>query len=291
MGYRTKNDAIEALAATVGFIWTIGYVAYSVAQWTGVVVIFSAIGLVISAMIAVSRWKENRRTRARDRLPCAHGVDGAKWKPSLCAQCTSEQTESESRRKEERDAQKAREYAEWIKRIRLPEYLKSMHPQEFEPLICQLYSRLGYQTELTRYTGDGGVDGYLRKDGQTTILQCKRVQGSVGEPILRDLYGTMRAENASSGLVVTTGRVSKQARRWVRNKPIDIVELETLQRLISDNFAETDVVPPDFTEQLSEKYKCPRCDAKLRIRKGRWGKFWGCSAYPKCSFTRRWKKS
>lgn len=35
---------------------------------------------------------------------------------------------------------------------------------------------------------------------------------------------------------------------------------------------------------------CPRCGGKLVLRNGRYGKFWGCSNYPRCRFTRNAKK-
>ncbi len=32
--------------------------------------------------------------------------------------------------------------------------------------------------------------------------------------------------------------------------------------------------------------KCPFCGSELVLRKGKYGQFWGCSAYPRCKFTR-----
>jgi len=32
--------------------------------------------------------------------------------------------------------------------------------------------------------------------------------------------------------------------------------------------------------------KCPRCGGILRTKEGKFGKFLGCSRYPKCEFTR-----
>ena len=31
---------------------------------------------------------------------------------------------------------------------------------------------------------------------------------------------------------------------------------------------------------------CPKCGGKLRIRNGKYGKFYGCSNYPNCEFTK-----
>lgn len=33
---------------------------------------------------------------------------------------------------------------------------------------------------------------------------------------------------------------------------------------------------------LPAEYPCPRCGSPLRLRRGRRGEFWGCSAYPRC---------
>jgi len=40
--------------------------------------------------------------------------------------------------------------------------------------------------------------------------------------------------------------------------------------------------------EKNPKHHCPRCHSVLQLRKGRYGDFWGCSAYPACVFTARW---
>lgn len=35
---------------------------------------------------------------------------------------------------------------------------------------------------------------------------------------------------------------------------------------------------------------CPRCDGDLKVRKGQYGKFYGCSNYPRCKFTLPYEK-
>jgi restriction system protein len=173
-----------------------------------------------------------------------------------------------------------------LAKIRLPEYLRTIDPREFEELICRLFERMGYQVTRTPYAGDGGVDAYMRRDGCLSILQCKRVRGSVGEPILRDLFGTMHAETASSAFVVTTGKISRQARAWIKEKPIFLMELPELHQLLQKHFTETDVVPHDFSPTTTSDQLCPRCGSFLHVVRGRRGQFVGCKAYPKCLYTR-----
>lgn len=161
-----------------------------------------------------------------------------------------------------------------------------MDPYKFEQLICSLFRRMGYDVRETPYVGDNGVDGFLYKDNLKLVLQCKRVKGSVGEPVLRDLFGTMHATDSHSAIVVTTGRVSDQARTWANGKPIRIIEFLELQSLIRANFRDGDVVPAEFV--LPESFLCPRCSSPLRVVHGPRGRFVGCKGYPNCRYTRRY---
>ena len=191
---------------------------------------------------------------------------------------------------EQKAARKERErqerHRDFVRKIRLPEHLRSTHPGEFEHLVCDLFRRLGYEAEPTPLSGDRGVDGYLRKDGALSVLQCKRVQGSVGEPVLRDIYGTMHGLNAVEGIVVTTGKVSSHARDWATGKPIRIIELDELTTLIRRHYNEDEVVLEDFQPKAAPPDGCPDCGKPLRTVHGRRGAFLGCTGYPTCRYTR-----
>ena len=188
----------------------------------------------------------------------------------------------EERRRAE--AQRAADRTRLLAQVRVPEFLRQVDPRAFELLVCRLYERMGYAVEPTRYVGDDGIDGYLRKDGQLTILQCKRTKAAVGAPILRDLLGAMHHEKADAAIVVTTGGVSQQARKWAAGTPIRIVELPELVDLLKRNMQEADIVPADF--EVSGECACARCGKPLRVVKGRRGRFLGCSGYPTCRYTR-----
>lgn len=293
MAYYTRWDYYSTAIGGLFFLFSVAVVIYGVTGWFG-------LGIAVLALFAwygITRtfrfWKDKAIERHRSRTPCMHGTVGAQADHTKCTTCLTEHRRAEEaaalairQRAEQAEAQRRQAYAEWLSLIRLPEYLKSMHPQQFEHLICELFRRQGYQVETTPYVGDGGVDGYLRKDGQLIILQCKRVKGSVGEPILRNLFGTMVAGGAASAIVVTTGRVSDQARRWVQAKPIRLIELDDLRNLLGQHFSESDIVPPEFVPEQGLVDPCLRCGSPLRLIRGRKGSFWGCSGYPKCRFTR-----
>ncbi len=154
---------------------------------------------------------------------------------------------------------------------------------------------MGYSTQATPITGDGGIDGFLRRDKELILLQCKRVMGSVGQPVVRDLYGNIKhyfnAEqacgNTVSGLLVTTGRVSRQARAWATGKPIQFIELDNLVSLIIKHIGIENIVPEDFQPPAVQipRGRCPKCGSNLRRINGRNGSFYGCTSYPSCRYT------
>jgi hypothetical protein len=259
------------------------------------------IAIPLLLLYCLARWATIARTELnarcvkqfREQLPCKHGTSGAVVEPNGCQLCVAERDvlaeETRLRRalyEQQQAEQRLRAYREYVEKIKLPGYLRSMDPRQFEELICNLFRQMGYHVEDTPYVADGGSDGYLYKDGKKTVLQCKRVKGSVGEPVLRDLYGTMHGNHAQFGLVVTTGRVSHPAREWVRGKAIRIIELDELRRLLEENFPCSALVPPDFAPAPAGIPYCPRCHAKLRTVDGKHGLFFGCTRYPNCKYTR-----
>ncbi len=70
---------------------------------------------------------------------------------------------------------------------------------------------------------------------------------------------------------------------------------ETKNRLYQKLCTYRDTHPIAQSEHLANIQKikteianniCPRCNAKLVLRNGKYGKFYGCSNYPKCKFTK-----
>jgi len=112
-----------------------------------------------------------------------------------------------------------------LQRIEKLEDLIRLSPEEFENMVATYFRRQGYQVRLVGAQGDHGVDLVVfsaeRKKG---IVQCKRYRGSVGEPIIRDFYGAMIHEEASFGYVITTGRFTQQARAWIGDKPVYLLD-------------------------------------------------------------------
>ncbi len=106
-------------------------------------------------------------------------------------------------------------------------------PSEFEAYVAQrLFARQGYHVVNTRDTKDGGIDILLTDSkGQRAVVQCKRYRNTVGEEVVRDLYGTMIHSDAAHGFLVATSPISAAARKWAGDKPITLIDGATLEKL------------------------------------------------------------
>jgi restriction system protein len=171
------------------------------------------------------------------------------------------------------------------------ESIRALAWSQFEQLIGEAYRRQGYEVQENLVRGaDGGVDLRLRKDGQTTLVQCKPWKAyKVGVQTVRELYGVVMAEKAGRGVLVTSGVFTKEARQWAEAKPLELIDGEGLRRLVAH------VQPPSaasISAPPSASVACPKCGQAMVLRTSRKGatagsQFWGCSAYPICKGMRR----
>lgn len=99
----------------------------------------------------------------------------------------------------------------------------ALEPSEFEVWSGMLFQLLGYQVNNTQDVADHGIDLQVYgPEARYGLVQCKRYRGTVGEPTVRDLYGTLVHENGDHAWLVTTGGISRQAHEWAAGKRIDL---------------------------------------------------------------------
>lgn len=89
------------------------------------------------------------------------------------------------------------------------ENINALTGVEFELVCKKLLENMGFEVQTTKTTGDGGIDliayNYQPLLSGKYIIQCKRYSGSVGEPVIRDLYGVITSERANKGILMTSG--------------------------------------------------------------------------------------
>ena len=126
-------------------------------------------------------------------------------------------------------------------RRRLRVLLAELDPREFEALIGELLVALGFEgVEVTRYSGDGGIDvrGTLSVGGVTeveTAIQVKRWMKNVSGRTVRELRGALGP--TERGLIITLSSFTRDARKEgaAENRtPVSLLDGEQLIDLLVD---------------------------------------------------------
>lgn len=155
-------------------------------------------------------------------------------KTAVKAYKEAQREQAKAQREWQREARRAEKahlkQARLERRISLDRELGSLSPEEFEAFVAALFERDGWRASLTAQSGDMGIDINLtrRSDGRRAVVQCKRYRGTVGQPVIRDLFGTMTHEGVDDGYVVTTGHFSSAAVSFSQGKSIQLIDGEGL---------------------------------------------------------------
>lgn len=102
--------------------------------------------------------------------------------------------------------------------------IKKLDPVAFEHFTASLFERMGYEVCTTPESGDEGVDLFITKNGRRAVVQCKRYENLVGQPVVRDLYGVMLHNQVDRAYLITTGHFSLPAQTWAEGKFIHLVD-------------------------------------------------------------------
>ncbi len=118
--------------------------------------------------------------------------------------------------------------------------LAEMPWEDFEHLVRELFAGLfsGEDSEVnvTQASRDKGVDAIAFDPdpirGGKFVIQAKRYTNVVPVSAVRDLYGTMIAEGAARGILVTTSHYGRDARQFAKDKPITLMDGPNLVHLL-----------------------------------------------------------
>ncbi len=174
--------------------------------------------------------------------------------------------------------------------------VRSLSWKQFEELMGEIGRRKGYQViENIGGGADGGVDVRFKKDGNLVLVQCKNWKAQkVNVKVVRELYGVMASEGARGGLVVTAGTYTKDALDFAKGKPIDLIDGQKLEKMVTDvrrgegQFQRSKDSQGGYeTLAHTVNKQCPSCGSDMVKRVAKKGpnvgnQFWGCSSFPKC---------
>lgn len=126
--------------------------------------------------------------------------------------------------------------------------LMDLNPFEFENLVNNLFSKMGFEAKLTRSSRDGGIDVVAFDPrpilGGKVVIQAKRYKNVVGVSAVRDLYGSMINEGAGKGILVTTSHYGIDAYDFAKDKPIELIDGGGLLYLLEQNGYKAKIIFP-----------------------------------------------
>jgi hypothetical protein len=98
-----------------------------------------------------------------------------------------------------------------------PQELLKLDSRQFEELVAEIWRNLGYETELTARTKDGGRDIIAVRKFEANVrflIECKRYNPShkVGVELVRALYGVRMHEKATKAILATTSTFTRGAK-------------------------------------------------------------------------------
>lgn len=121
--------------------------------------------------------------------------------------------------------------------IGLINLIQSLTPSGFEKLCKRLLTEIGInEITITGGSGDQGIDGkgIVKLNDVVSlniVFQCKRYKETVSPHHVRDFRGAMQGRG-EKGLIITTGRFTKEAKTEANRDGVTPIELIDGNRLI-----------------------------------------------------------
>jgi len=110
--------------------------------------------------------------------------------------------------------------------------LREMSWEQFSAVIGAAYRLQGYTVEEAK---GGAFDFTLYKNGQITLLQCRRWKvNQVGVGPVRDLHDAMDKNDAYNCVCLSTGEFSANALEYAAGRPVKLVSGMALLELTRD---------------------------------------------------------
>lgn len=120
-------------------------------------------------------------------------------------------------------------------RRRRPEEFDLMEGRDFEHYCAELLRRRGFQeVEVTKGSGDYGIDILAEKDGVTYAVQCKRYAAPVGVKAVQEAYAGRDYYDRMVGAVLTNQYFTQPAVEAARKLKILLWDRGYLEGMLEE---------------------------------------------------------
>lgn len=121
-------------------------------------------------------------------------------------------------------------YERWLAK-RQEDYWRSLNGVQFERELAALFRKIGFESETTTHTSDGGADIVLRKGGSRTVVQCKAHKSKVSIGTARELAQVMRDFEADRAIIACLEGVTKPTAEYIKDKGIEVLDVREIVEL------------------------------------------------------------
>ena len=151
---------------------------------------------------------------------------------SSCIELANKLIFSQLKKIQSRDYIKRLENGEKIAKITLQE-IDLMSGLEFEKFISKFFTDLGYDTEITKASGDQGIDILAKREGFLVAIQAKCYNGMVGNHAIMEAVAGMKYYNANKCMVVTNSTFTKSAIELAKANNVELWDRSVLQEKLN----------------------------------------------------------
>lgn len=103
---------------------------------------------------------------------------------------------------------------------------------EFENFVAKMFSGLGYETTITKLSGDQGIDVIAKKKDFILAIQAKCYSGVVGNHAIMEAVAGMKYYGANKCLVITNSTFTKSAIELAQVNGVELWDRKILKEKI-----------------------------------------------------------
>lgn len=162
--------------------------------------------------------------------------------------------------------------------------------EEFEKFLLAHFQNLGYRGDTTPKSHDYGADLVLCKDNKKTVVQAKRWSSKVGIEAIQQIIGAKAYYKANNSIVITNNYFTSSAINLAESSDVELWDRKKLLEVMSRANGRNLISEILNINEIKERHLCKKCGSDMIIRNSKFGKFYGCSNYPKCKYTENIKE-
>ena len=108
-----------------------------------------------------------------------------------------------------------------------------MTGMEFENFLCDFFSKMGYTTEVTKCSGDQGldltIDLIIEKYGERTVVHAKRYVNDTRDNAILEVVEAKIKHNCHKSMVITNSYCTKAAMKLAKSYNVELWDREGLE--------------------------------------------------------------